>query len=152
METREFPAGKELRNLSAVYERVTRGDAPEAPSPGGEETLRRLIDEAAESAAMYELLALKLRGSPHERVLRRLAAEEKELERKLQADHLILTGDTHAVPPSHPSAPYLLRALSDQARRELARTRLPLPPLPELPAVSLRHAEELRSIIARIVY
>ncbi len=152
METRELPAGEELRNLNAVYERVTRGEPPPAPAPGGEETLGRLIEEAAGAAAMYELLALKLRGSPHERTLRRLAAEEKELERKLQADHLILTGDTHAVPTAYPSAPYLLRALGEQARRELARARLPLPPLPELPTVSLRHAEELRNIIARIVY
>ncbi len=152
MEIREFPAGGDIQNLNAVYERVTHGEAPASPAPGGEETLERLIDEAAGAAAMYELLALKLRGSPHERTLRRLAAEEKELERKLQADHLILTGDTHAVPTAYPSAPYLLRALGDQARRELVRVRLPLPPLPELPTVSLRHAEALRNIIARIVY
>ncbi len=152
METTKLPAKGDIKALNAVYERVTRADAPGPDVSGGAETLCRLIDEAVFNAQMYGLLALKLRGTPHERTLKRMAADERELERKLQADHLIMTGDTHPVPAAHPSAPYLLRTLGDQARRELARSRLPLPPLAELPSVSLRHVEELRNIIAKTVY
>ncbi len=130
-----------------------RATAPAPPEERGDaQLLCRLIEEANHASSMYALLAVKTRGTPHQRVLRRMAEEERDIERRLQADHYLLTGDTHPVKPWHPSAPYLLKALREQYGLEQERARLPLPPLAELPAISARHAAALREMLAKIMY
>ncbi len=154
MESSQHIPEVDARGMSRVYARVTESPAPSTLRGAGEEAelLRSLIDGAADSSAMYALLALKTRGTASERELRALSRRERELERRLQTAYYLLTGDTHPVREAHPSAPYLLRALRDQYGRELERSRLPLPPLPDLAAHSLKNADTLRSVIARTLY
>lgn len=151
MENTPNPGQIDPELLSEVYLRASSvSEVPEARDDG--ETLKKLITEASRNAAMYALLALKTKGTPHERTFLRMASEERELERRLQADHYLLTGDTCPLTPCHPSAPYLLRAIREQYRREQERAHLPLPPLSDLPAVSSRHAARLREMLAILLY
>ncbi len=136
--------------MTRAYSRAASPAAPE--ERGDKELLCRLIEGANRAAAMYALLALKTRGTPHERTLRHMASEERDIERRLQADHYLLTGDTCPIAPYRPSAPYLLRAIREQYRREQERAHLPLPPLADLTAISARHANALRDMLANIMY
>ncbi|MGM9521051.1 MAG: ferritin family protein [Oscillospiraceae bacterium] len=106
----------DLENLGKVWERVSPPDSTGAPesAPDTAGWLRNFIDGEAADAAMYTLLALKTKGSSAERVLRRIAADERHHEKRLQTEYFMLTGDTWMPRTRQPSAPYLLAALRER--------------------------------------
>lgn len=147
------------RASAASKEPVT---ASEKPAGAGE--LRNFILRAAGAGGMYGLLALKLAGTKAQRELLALSREERDTERALQMEHLLLIGDTLAVPAAHPSAPYLLRALRDAFEAELKNAAAYESAAGELPECSLSalyrklarrersHAAVLRGILERTIY
>ncbi len=104
----------DFENLARVWERVS-GDTAEAEKGAAPDPdisgLRGFIEEEEYTAAFYTLLAVKTRRCPMEREFRRIAAREREHERRLQTEHFLRGGDTYTPYRRAPSAPYLLPAL-----------------------------------------
>ena len=153
--------------IGTVLERAA-AMAPEpitaTEKPDGIGQLGDFIRRAAGAGGMYGLLALKMAGTKAQRELLGLSREERDTERALQTEFLLLTGDTLALPVSHPSAPYLLRALRDAYEAELKNAAAYDAAAGEMPECALcalyrrladrerSHAAVLRGIIERTIY
>lgn len=144
------------RAIPAVPEPVT---AREKPAGAGE--LGAFILRAAGAGGMYGALAGKTAAARTRRELLELSSQERDTEKRLQTEYLLLTGDTLALPPSRPGASGLLRALRDSYEAELKNAAAydaaagALPALRELfrklAARERAHAAVLRGIIARTI-
>lgn len=144
-----------MEALARVWERVRgqEGDAPEDRLPA---LLARFIRNASAAGKMYQLLAMKTRGSDAERTFRRLAREEADSERRLQREFFLLTGDTWAAPVVRPSAPSVPGAVREAHFLELENERLlssseQLPLFRELAARERAHAASLRRLLERMI-
>ncbi len=131
------------------------GEKPrEAPA------LRTFILRAAAAGRIYALLAMKTAGTRAHRELHAMAREERDTEKALQTEYLILTGDTVAVPRARQDVLYLIRALRDAYAAELMNADAYDREAQSLPDCALRrlyqrlarreraHAAVLRRIIA----
>ncbi len=152
----------DTENLLRVLGRVAPA-SPEPEEPRAPAALRRAIEGVSAAGDVYGLLAMKARGRPAGDVLRALSREERESERRLQAEFFLLTGDTCPTLPRHPSAPYFLRALrerylmEERSAKELDDAAKGLPGstgelLREVAKVERSHAARLRELISATLY
>lgn len=154
----------------ALIGRVLERAAPAAPEPvtAGEKPvgageLGTFILRAAAAGGMYGFLAGRTGEARTRRALLGLCGQERDTEKRLQTEYLLLTGDTLALPPSRPGAPYLLRALRDAYEAELKNAAAYESAAGALPRCALRelyrelaareraHAALLRGVIGRSV-
>lgn len=158
----------DTENLRRVLERVSptpeSDPEPKPPRPNPAAYLRKFIDRASAAGGLYELLALKTRDATREKILRELARDERRNERRFQAEHFFLTGDTWVSPSRRPSAPYLLRTLRESCIAELGNAEALESAANELPSSALRdmlldaavterrHADLLRTLIEKSLY
>lgn len=114
----------DLDALNRVWERVASPrDSGGDPGDRTRAQLTRFIRNSAAAGGMYTLLASKTRGSAAEGTFRRLAREEADTERQLQTRFFLLTGDTGAAPPVHPSAPSVSGAVREAYLAELENAK-----------------------------
>lgn len=161
----EMDESVDLTALARVWERV--GPPAQGPDTAPEDRLRaelaRLIRNASAAGKMYDLLAMKTRGSHAELTFRRLSREEADSERKLQTEFFLLTGDTFAAPSVHPSAPGVAGAVREaclaeeknsrrlEALRGLAGDDRAASLFRELAARERSHAALLRQLLERMI-
>ncbi|NCB50445.1 MAG: hypothetical protein EOM54_01000 [Clostridia bacterium] len=151
-----------LRSFDRVWSRVA--GEPGAPTQVGqadEAALREFIADESRDAAFYSALAR--RAGWASRMLRRMAAEESSHKRDLQLEYFLLTGDSHAVPPSCPVVGPVLDSMRLAYANELkgaesylsaaeATKSERLGELYRLHASDeINHAEVLRSMISRAI-
>jgi rubrerythrin len=155
-----------IENIQQVLERA-KSAAPTPPSGDGASKtaaqLREFIGDEAEDAAMYTLLAIKTKGSPAQQVLNGIAADERQHEKRLQAEYFMLTGDTFSPKVGKPSAPFLLPALRQRYIGETSGAEAYEKAAKETQNASLRalyfelarderrHARSIRSLIDRLI-
>ena len=107
---------------------------------------------------------MKMTGTRARRELLEMARDERDTERSLQTEHLLLTGDTVAVPGKSANVLYVIKALRDAYGAELTNAAeygreagtLPDCALKELYRRLARreraHAAVLRGILERMFY
>lgn len=151
----------DLASLARVWERVASPSGPgDVPEDRMRAQLALFIRNSVAAGGMYALLASKTRGSAAERTFRRLAREEADTERRLQTRFFLLTGDTCAMAPVHPSAPSVTGAVREaylaeleNAERYRSSARLPGDSglFEELAGRERSHAEALRLLLERTI-
>lgn len=159
----------DVSRIESVLER-SRVPVPAPPeSDSGEKpresaALREFILRAAAAGGMYSVLALKMAGTRAQKELLSLFRDERDTEKSLQIEHLLLTGDTAAVPASNHGALYLIKALRDAYGAELRNAADYDNEAGALPDCTLKalyfrlarrersHAAVLRGIIERVIY